>query len=86
MQKTFALLICLLLAIGTEAQTLVFNMLLFGDSVGLSTVTKTHDANGIDHYVLDSRIQAKILWITHTNHAHYESRFKDGKLISASYY
>jgi hypothetical protein len=86
MQKFFIATIFVLFTMGTQAQKLVFNMILFGDSVGLSIVSKTHDANGIDNYVLDSRIQAKILWITRTNKTHYESRYKNGKLISASYY
>ena len=86
MRKLFTLLLCSMLTLGLRAQTIVFKMVLFGDSAGLSTITKTHDANGIDNYVLDSRIRAKILWITRENHTHYESRYKDGKLISASYY
>jgi hypothetical protein len=86
MQKLLIAAIFTLLTTFTQAQKLVFKMVLFGDSVGISTITKTHDANGIDNYVLDSRVQAKILWITHTNQTHYESRYKDGKLISASYY
>jgi hypothetical protein len=86
MQKLLAALIFILLSSGTQAQKLVFNLILFGDSAGLETITKTHDANGIDNYVLDSRIQAKILWITRTNQTHYEARYKDGKMISASYY
>lgn len=86
MRKFYVLLLCSLLTVGVKAQTLVFNMILFGDSVGRSTITKTRDANGIDNYVLDSYIKAKVLWITRENHTHYESRYKDGKLISASYY
>jgi len=86
MQKLFILITCVILATAANAQKLVFNMILFGDSVGLETITKTHDANGVDNYILDSRIQAKILWITRTNQTHYEARYKDGKLISASYY
>jgi hypothetical protein len=86
MRKFYVLLLCSMLTAGVKAQTLVFNMILFGDSVGRSTITKTRDANGIDNYVLDSYIKAKVLWITRENHTHYESRYKDGKLISASYY
>jgi hypothetical protein len=86
MQKLILLLLCTALSYTCTAQTLVFNMILFGDSAGVSTVSKTHDANGVDNYSLDSRIRAKILWITRENHTHYESRYKDGKLISASYY
>ena len=68
------------------SQTIVFRMELFGDSVGLSTITKTHEKNGTDIYVLDSRIRAKVLWIVRQNHTHYEAKYKDGKLISAQYY
>jgi len=86
MQKLLALIFFTMLAAASHAQTLVFKMYLFGDSVGISTISKTHDANGTDIYTLDSRIRGKVLWITRENHSHYESRFKDGKLIRASYY
>jgi hypothetical protein len=67
-------------------QPIVFKMILFGDSVGLSTITHSHDATGADIYTLDSRIRAKVLWIVRENHTHYESKYKDGKLLSATYY
>lgn len=86
MRKFSAFILCTMLAVSSRAQTLVFNMFLFGDSVGISTITRAHDADGIDHYILDSHIKAKILWITRENRTHYESQFKDGKLISATYY
>jgi hypothetical protein len=86
MHKLFSLILCLMLALSSRAQTMVFKMFLFGDSVGVSTISRTHDASGTDIYTLDSRIRGKVLWITRENHSHYESRFKDGKLISASYY
>lgn len=86
MYKITTLILLVLLSCPGQAQTFVFNFVLFGDSVGVSTITKTHDANGIDKYVLDSHIKAKVLWITRENHTHYESRFKDGKMISATYY
>ena len=82
---TFAIALTLL-SLGIRAQTIVFNMILFGDSVGLSTITKSRDNTGADVYVLDSRIRAKILWITRENHTHYEAKYKDGKLVSATYY
>lgn len=68
------------------AQTIVFRMVLFGDSVGLSTITKTHSPDGSDHYKLDSHIRAKVLWITRENQTHYEAVYKDGKMISSTYY
>ena len=86
MPKFFALIIFVLLSVGTKAQTLVFNMILFGDSVGISTITKTHDPNGFDSYILDSHIKAKILWITRENHTHYEAKYQNGEMVSASYY
>ena len=86
MRKVLSLVLFSTLISGISAQTLKFNIILFGDSVGNSIITRTHDANGIDNYTLDSRVRAKILWITRENHTHYESRFKDGKMISAVYY
>jgi hypothetical protein len=86
MQKLISALLFLFFSLHSGAQTLVFKMMLFSDSVGVSAISKTHEANGIDIYTLDSRIQAKILWITRTNHTHYESKFKNGKLVSATYY
>jgi len=86
MQKFFALALSIMLAAGTQAQTLYFNIILFGDSVGNSVITRTHDGKGIDNYTLDSRVKAKILWMTRENHTHYESKYKDGKMISAVYY
>jgi hypothetical protein len=79
------ILLLLLFSLSSKAQTMVFRMELFGDSVGVSTITKRSN-NGIDEYTLDSRARAKVLWIVRQNHTHYESKFKDGKLISASYY
>jgi hypothetical protein len=86
MRKVLSLVLFSTLISGISAQTLRFNIVLFGDSVGNSIITRTRDANGIDNYTLDSRVRAKILWITRENHTHYESRFKDGKMISAVYY
>ena len=86
MHKISTFTFCLLMALGAQAQTLRFNIILFGDSVGNSIISRTKDANGIDNYVLDSRVKAKILWMTKENHTHYESKYKSGKLISAVYY
>jgi len=86
MRKINVFVLCMMLVTASQAQTFRFNIILFGDSVGNSIISKTHDANGIDNYVLDSRVKAKILWMTKENHTHYESRFKDGKMISATYY
>ena len=85
MQKISALLLCIILSSGIKAQTFVFNMMLFGDSVGLSTITKTQEADGMTRYVLNSHIKAKVLWITRENQTHYEALYKDGKLISATF-
>ena len=86
LKKTFFLLFSCSFVQHLFAQTFVFRMELFGDSAGLSTITKTHEKNGTDIYILDSHIRAKILWIVRQNHTHYEARYKDGKLISAQYY
>ena len=85
--RFFAAVVFSLFSFFSQAQhPIVFKMVLFGDSVGLSTVTHDRDASGTDIYTLDSRIKAKILWIVRENHTHYESKYKDGKLLSAVYY
>jgi hypothetical protein len=85
MRYISTLIAFILLASTGRAQTIVFNMVLFGDSVGLSTITKSHPAPGEDLYVLDSHIKAKVLWITRENRTHYEARYKDGKMVSATF-
>ena len=85
MRKFFTVIICIALSSGIKAQTFVFNMMLFGDSVGLSTITKTQEADGIVRYVLNSHIKAKVLWITRENQTHYEAVYKNGKLVSSTF-
>ena len=86
MYRFLPFLALVLLTSQTRAQTYVFDMYLFGDSVGHSVVSKTHDANGTDIYKLDTHIKAKVLWIIRENTTHYESTYKDGKMVSCNYY
>ena len=87
MPRLYACLMLVLLCADTHAQSFLFNLYLFGDSIGHSSVSKTHDNNtGNDQYQLDTYVKAKILWITRENHTHYESVFKDGKMVSSTYY
>ena len=86
MYKLSAFAFLCLFSIQAHSQTLLFTLYLFGDSVGHSSVSKTRDNNGNDQYLLDTYVRARILWITRENHTHYESTFKDGKMVSATYY
>ncbi|MCW3125960.1 MAG: hypothetical protein JWO03_1618 [Bacteroidetes bacterium] len=88
MKRLLASLILLTLISSSpaQAQKMAFALYVFGDSVGHSDISKAHDADGNDRYLLDTYVKAKILWITRENHTHYESVFKNGKLISATYY
>jgi hypothetical protein len=86
MYRLSALVIALIFSTQIHAQSFFFTMFLFGDSVGHSGISKTHNADGTDGYLLDTYIKAKVLWITRENHTHYESVFKDGKMVSATYY
>ncbi|MFN8277863.1 MAG: DUF6134 family protein [Chitinophagales bacterium] len=67
------------------AQTRTFEIVLFGHVIGEMSITKTHQADGSDLYTLDSKSEAKILWINRSNTSHYDVVYKDGKLISSSH-
>ncbi|MES2621657.1 MAG: DUF6134 family protein [Bacteroidota bacterium] len=64
-------------------QTITYDMFLWGDKIGTMTVTKTDKEGGIEEYVLDSKLKAKVLWVTRENTSHLETVFKNGKMISS---
>lgn len=86
MHRLSALVLLLIFSVRMNGQNLKFTLYLFGDSIGHSDISKKKDAAGNDLYMLDTYVKAKILWITRENHTHYESVFKDGKMVSATYY
>lgn len=64
-------------------ETVLFDILLFGDKIGGLTVTKETRNDGSELYTLDTKSKAKILWINKENTTHYEVIYKGGKLISS---
>lgn len=64
------------------AETITYDMFLWGDKIGTMTVTKTDRDDGSELYVLDSKLKAKVLWIVRENTSHMETVFKHGKMIS----
>lgn len=79
MRKT--LLLALLLPLGALAQTITFNIMLFGDKVGELVATRTEKPDGVEHYTLHSKLKAKVLWINYENESHAESEYKNGKFV-----
>lgn len=65
------------------AETITYDMFLWGNKIGSMTITKTDQEDGSELYVLDSHLKAKVLWITRENTAHMETVFKNGKMISS---
>ena len=66
-------------------ETVLFDIMLFGNKVGYLTITREPQPDGTELYVLDTKSKAKILWITRENSAHYEVVYKDGKLVSSGF-
>jgi hypothetical protein len=85
MKKGFLFYWLFLLCNSVWAQTIVFDMNAFGQDIGRMTVTRIQEKDGGEFYVLETKSKAKVLWINRENYTHYEVRYKDGKLISASH-
>jgi hypothetical protein len=69
----------------SNAQSIHYDILLFGDKIGNMNISREEKAGGIEFYVLESSSKAKILWINKSNTTRYEVTYKDGKLISSSH-
>jgi hypothetical protein len=67
-----------------KSESVSFDILLFGDKVGKTTITHEKRPDGSDFYVLESKSHAKVLWIERNNYTYYEVTYKDGRLISSS--
>ena len=80
-----ALLFCCLPQAHAATEVVRFDILLFGDKIGILTVSKETRPDGSELYLLDSHSKAKILWINHENTTHYEVVYKDGKLVSSKF-
>lgn len=68
-----------------SAQTISFDITVFGSTVGRMKVAHLREVDGSDIYTIESNSQARILWITKTYHSKFEVRYKDGKMIYASH-
>lgn len=68
-----------------KAETITFAIKVFGNDIGKMVVTRTHQADGTDLYVIESNSQAKLLWINRIYWSKFEARYKDGKLISSTH-
>ncbi len=68
-----------------STETVVFDMILFGDKIGSMTVTREEKPDGIEYYTLETRSKAKFLWVDHNNFTRYEVTYKNGVLISSNH-
>lgn len=80
--RTFFFFLFLIVTLTGGAETLTYEMFLWGDKIGTMTITKTDKEDGTEFYVLDSKAKAKILWVVRDNAAHMETSFKNGKMVS----
>lgn len=88
MERLCCLLLMFLLIqseLKAAVQTIHFDILLFGDKIGVMTVTREEKPGGIEFYTLSSHSKAKILWINKENSTRYEVTYKDGRLISSTH-
>lgn len=68
---------------GVSAQTVSFDIKVFGSNIGRMDVSRIREADGVELYTIVSNSKAKILWMTKTYHSKFEVRFKNGKMISS---
>ncbi len=76
----FSLLCC-----GLSAQTVSFNITLWGDSIGRMDVRHSTDKDSNDVYVMESKSRVKFLWIVREGLSKFEAVYKRGKLLSSSH-
>lgn len=86
MKKNFLLLTLMYWsAVLFSAESIVFDMILFGDKIGNMTITREEKPDGVEFYTLETRSKAKFLWVDHDNFTRYEVTYKNGVLISSSH-
>lgn len=79
-------LLLLLAAIqSTFADTIHFNIMLWGNKIGDMVVTRERRPDGVEFYTLETKSKAKILWIDKDNYTRYEVTYKNGRLISSTH-
>lgn len=85
MKHILSFLLLLFAALVSLAQTQHFDIQLFGDKIGVMTVSHETKPDGSQFYIIESKSRAKILWITRDNFSHYETVYKNGKFYSSVY-
>ena len=84
MQKLFCLFL-IVISNALNAQTISFQIKVFGSVIGRMDVTRNKQTDGNDYYTIVSNSKAKLLWINKTYHSKFEERYKDGKFISSTH-
>lgn len=83
--KATALFVSLLfIAMGVSAQTISFDVYMFGDKIGTMNISRAVQADGTEHYVMQTKSRAKVLWIDRSNETRYDVVYKEGKLLSSN--
>lgn len=82
MQKSLAVLL-LLVSSMLSAETITFDIKVFGSKVGKMEVSHNKDADGTEVYTIESNSCIKFLWVSKTYQSHFEARFRDGIMISS---
>lgn len=80
LMKQLFFLILLFLQFSLSAQTISFDVFMFGDKIGTMNITRTLQADGGEHYVMETISRAKVLWIDRSNHTRYEVLYKNNAL------
>ena len=74
---------CLAVWTPAYAESISYDILLFGNKIGSMVVTHQEQADGTDLYTLVTTSKAKILWIDKSNDSRYQLIFNGGKLQSS---
>jgi len=81
--KTVFFIIIIFLTGITQAEILTYDVILFGKSIGRTTVERTEKNNGEIHYRLVNNSEVTILLTKKSSHMQYDIVYKDGKLLSS---
>jgi len=85
MNKVFTLFLWII-GYYLPAQTVSFDITIFGNTIGRMEVTKSQDNEGNETYLLISKSKAKVLWIVREGFSKFEATYKNGKLFSCSHF
>ena len=79
----FSIGFCLAIWANVCADSISYDILLFGNKIGRMVVTHQAQADGTDLYTLVTASKAKILWMDKSNDSRYQLVYKAGKLVSS---